>query len=133
MALYKTSLGLDDATAREIETEVKAIFAGMRAQLQSPGSGEGNIDRNAMREQMRQQVSAVFEKHLAPEQFQQYQQIRRQAAETRAGLIWVQRANGEIEPVSVRFGIGDDGFTQVISQDISDGDLVVTRVRQAAK
>ena len=133
MSLYKASLGLNDSQAQAIETEVKALYAGMRAQFQAPGGGEGNVDRNALREQMRQQVSAVFEKHLSPPQFQQYQQIRRQASETRAGLLWVQRADGEIEPVSVRFGIGDDSFTQVIGQDIKDGDLVVTRIRQAAK
>ena len=133
MTLYKASLGLTDSQAQAIETGVKALYAGMRSQFQAQGSGEGNVDRNALREQMRQQVSAVFEKHLTPEQFQQYQHIRRQASETRAGLLWVQRANGEIEPVSVRFGIGDDGFTQVIGQDITDGDLVVTRIRQAAK
>jgi HlyD family secretion protein len=133
MAVFKTSLGLDDATAREIETEVKALYAGMRAQFQAPGSGEGNIDRDAMREQMRQQVSAVFEKHLTPEQFQQYQQIRRQMAETRSGVLWVQRTSGDIEPVPVRLGIGDDNYTQVSGQGIGAGDLVVTRIRQAAK
>ena len=101
----------------------------MRAQFQGQGPAEGNVDRNALREQMRQQVSAVYEKHLTPEQFSQYQQIRRQMAETRAGQIWVQSASGDIEPVTVRFGISDDTHTQVISQDIKAGDLVVTRVR----
>jgi HlyD family secretion protein len=129
IAQLKTSLGLSDTQAREIETEVKAIFAGMRAQFQGQGTAEGNVDRNALREQMRQQVSAVYEKHLTPEQFSQYQQIRRQMAETRSGQIWVQSASGDIEPVTVRFGISDDTHTQVISQDIRAGDLVVTRVR----
>ncbi len=83
-----------------------------------------------MREKIRQQVSAVFEKHLTPEQFKKYQQYRRQVSETRSGQIWVQSADGDIEPVTVRFGISDDNYTQVISQDLKAGDLVVTRVRQ---
>jgi len=125
----KTTLGLSDAQAGDIEAEVKAIFAGMRAQYQGQAPAEGGVDRNALREQMRQQVSAVYEKHLTTEQFKQYQQIRRQAAETRSGQIWVQSANGDIELVRVRFGIGDDTHTQVISEDVRAGDLVVTRVR----
>lgn len=131
MLQLKATLGLDDRQASQIEAEVKDLYAAMRAQFQgqAPGASEGGADRNAMREQMRQQVSAVFEKHLTPAQFKQYQQYRRQAAETRSGQIWVQSADGNIEPVTVRFGIGDDNYTQVISQDLKAGDLVVTRMR----
>ena len=134
MVQLKASLGLDDTQAREIETEVKAVFADMRAQFQAQGAGggEGAVDRSAMREKMRQQVSAIFERHLTAEQFKQYQTIRRQASETRSGQIWVQSADGDIEPVTVRFGISDDNYTQVISPDIKAGDLVVTRVRSVS-
>jgi len=128
VAQLKASLGLDDAQADAIEAELKQLFADMRAQFQSQGGAEGGVDRTLLREQMRQRVSAVFEQHLTPEQFKQYQQIRRQASETRAGQIWVESANGDIEPVSVRFGISDDNFTQVISQDLKAGDQVVTRI-----
>jgi len=124
----KTELGLDDAQAEAIETEVKAVYADMRAQFEARGEGDG-VDRNTLREQVRQRVSAVFERHLTADQFRQYQQIRRLAAETRAGQIWVESADGEIQPVNVRFGISDDNFTQVISQDLKAGDLVVTRIR----
>jgi len=129
MTQLKASLGLDDAQAQAIESEVKALYAGMRAQFQGQGAGEGAVDRNTLREQMRQRVAAVFEQHLTPEQFRKYQQTRRQAAETRAGQIWVEKADGEIEPLNVRFGISDDTHTQVISQDLKAGDLVVTRIR----
>ncbi|MGA9573913.1 MAG: efflux RND transporter periplasmic adaptor subunit [Lysobacterales bacterium] len=133
MARLKMSLGLLDTQVQQIDTELNTLYAGMRAQFQGQGSGEGDIDRNALRERMRQQVSAVFEKHLTTEQFEKYQQIRRQASETRSGQLWVQSADGDIEPVTVRFGIGDDNFTQVIGQDIKAGDQVVTRIRQVAK
>jgi len=128
IAQLKASLGLSDAQAEALDKELKTLFAGMRAQFQSPAGGEGAVDRDALREKMRQQVSAVFEKHLTAEQFKQYQQIRAQAAETRAGQLWVEMANGDIEPVSVRFGISDDNHTQVISRDLKAGDLVVTRI-----
>ena len=105
----------------------------MRARFQAGNGPDGNIDRNALREQVRQQVAAIFEKHLTPEQFKQYQQIRRQTAETRSGQIWVQSADGDIAPVAVRFGISDDNYTQVIGQDIKAGDKVVTRIREIKK
>jgi HlyD family secretion protein len=129
MAQLKVSLGLDETQAREIDSELKAVYADMRDQFQAQGAGEGNVERSAMREQMRQKVSAIFENHLTPEQFKLYQQVRRQASETRAGQLWIQSAQGEVDPVNVRFGIGDDNFTQVISQDLKAGDKVVTRIR----
>ncbi len=105
----------------------------MRAQFQAGGAPDANVDRNLLREQVRQQVAAIFEKHLTPEQFKQYQQISRQASETRAGQIWLQSKDGEVEPVAVRFGISDDNYTQIIGQGIKAGDQVVTRVRDVSK
>jgi len=87
----------------------------------------------AIREQMTQRVSAVFKKHLTPEQFTQYQQIRRQQSETRSGQVWVQSADGDIKPVQVRFGISDDNHTQIIGKNIKQGDLAVTRIRDVKK
>ena len=132
IAQLKESLGLNARQARLIETEVKEVFAGMRAQFQSGGNGE-SVDRSALREQMTQRLSAVYKKHLSAEQFEQYQQIRRQAAETRSGQIWVQSEDGEITPVAVRFGISDDNHTQIFSKNITQGAVVVTRIRNVKK
>jgi HlyD family secretion protein len=129
MDKYKESLGLNDKTTKEIEAEVKEVFAGMRAQFQSAGSGS-DVDRAAMREQMTQRISAVFKKHLSPEQFKQYQQIQRQDSETRSGEIWIQSEDGEIKPVRVRFGISDDNFTQISGKNVQQGALAVTRIRE---
>ena len=133
MVKLKSELVLDGTQVRAIETETKAVFDGMRAQFQAAGAGGASVDHSAIREQMKQQVSAVFKKHLTQEQFQQYQQIRRQASETRSGQIWVQSGDGEINPVKVRFGISDDNFTQIIGKDVKPGDLVVTRIRTVKK
>jgi HlyD family secretion protein len=122
----KDSLGLDDNQAKVIGSEVQAVFAGMRSQFQSLGEGG---DRNALREKMSQGISAVFKKHLTTDQYKQYQEISRQASETRSGQIWIQSGNGEISPVSVRFGISDDNYTQIISKDLKPGDVAVTRIR----
>lgn len=129
MDKYKEPLGLDDSTTQKIEAEVKEVFAGMRAQFQSAGNG-GTVDRAAMREQMNQRISAVFKKHLSPEQFAQYQQIQQQNSETRSGQIWIQSEDGEIKPVRIRFGISDDNFTQISGKNVQQGALAVTRIRE---
>lgn len=133
MAQLKTALDLNGTQTREIESEMKTIFDAMRSQFQAAASGGGNVDRSAIRDRMKQQVSAVFRRHLTPEQFKQYQQIRKQASETRSGQIWIQSADGEINPVQVKFGLGDDSHTQLISKDIKPGDMAVTRIRRVKK
>ncbi len=126
----KTSLKLDDSQARAIETELKEVFAGMRARFRA-ASPDG--DRRAIREQVTQRVSRVFQKNLSEEQFKQYQQTRRQASETRAGLIWIQSKDGEINPAAVMFGISDDQYTQIFGKNIKQGDVVITRIRRVKK
>jgi HlyD family secretion protein len=123
----KTSLGLDEKQVRLIGQETQELFAGMRSQLQAPAS-EG-ADRSALRKQMSQGITAVFKKHLTADQFKQYQDIRRQAGETRSGQIWIQSEDGEIAPVAVRFGINDDNFTQIFSKELKTGDVAITRIR----
>ncbi len=126
----RSSLGLNDSQATLIGDEMKQVFAGMRSQFQAGGEG---IDRNALRQQMSQGINAVFKKHLTAEQYKNYQDIRKQASETRSGQIWVQAESGEIAPVAVRLGINDDNFTQIISKDLKPGDKVVTRIRSTPK
>jgi HlyD family secretion protein len=126
----KESLGLDDSQARAIETGTKEVFAGMRAQFQALAAGG---DRSAIREQMTQRMSAVFKKNLTEEQFRRYQEMRRQAAETRAGQVWIQSGDGEINPVPVKFGISDDNYTQILGKNVKQGDVVITRIRNVKK
>jgi len=126
----KTSLNLDDSQATAIKTELQEVFSSMRNQFQAVAEGG---DRSAIREQMNQRMTVVFKKNLTPEQFKQYQQIRRQASETRAGQIWIQSDDGEINPVAVKFGISDDNFTQILGRNVKQGDVVITRIRNIKK
>jgi len=130
------SLNLDAGQASAIKEQVEALMTELRGQFQGGGMS-GDSDRTAMREQLqrrraqlRTQVAAVFERHLSAEQFQQYQQLQRQAAETRPGQLWIRSESGDIQPVSVRLGISDDLYTQIFSRDLQVGDMAVTRVRE---
>jgi len=55
------------------------------------------------------------------------------ASETRAGQLWVQSEDGEINPVRVKLGISDDKYTQVFGKNVNEGTVVVTRIRNVSK
>ena len=121
-----SQLGLDDKSKKAIEKEMREIFSAMRDQFQSANGG----DSAQLRTQMRAQIASVFKKHLSEEQYTRYEQIQKQSVETRQGQLWIQSDQG-INPVPVRLGISDDTHTQVISKQVSEGDVAVTRMRSA--
>ena len=118
-------LGLDEKTKSAIQSEARQLFSSMRSQFQNGGNG---TDRDQLRAQMRAQLASIYKKYLDDAQYSQFEQIQRQSAETRSVQLWKQ-TDGEITPVMVRVGIGDDTHTQVISKNMSEGDVVVTRMR----
>lgn len=137
----------DDQTAR-IREGIGKLFSGMRSRFASGGAGNGFANMNAMqsggseamrermtsmRKQMTENISKVFREVLTPEQFSRYQQLRRQQEETRSGQIWIQSTDGKIHPVTVRLGISDDNYTQIISGEVKEGDRAVKRVREVNK
>ena len=133
------TLNLNDEQKEAIGTDIKAIFSDMR----SGGGGRGmrmpgGSDMSAMREQRQQlskqitkRIAQIYERRLTPDQYLHYQRIQRQQEETRSGQIWLQSVNGEIKPFHVQLGISDDSFTEIISQDLTEGDQAVTRIRKA--
>lgn len=120
-----SQLGLDEKTKSAIQSDARQLFSSMRSQFQNGGNG---TDRDQMRAQMRAQLASIYKKHLDDAQYIQFEQIQRQSAETRSVQLWKQ-TDGEITPVMVRVGISDDTHTHVVSENMSEGDVVVTRMR----
>lgn len=58
---------------------------------------------------------------------------RQKAVQGRSGQLWIQRADGSIEPVRVRFGLSDESHTRVLGDSVRAGDRAVTRLRPARK
>lgn len=50
--------------------------------------------------------------------------------EVQRGTIWIQRSDGRLEPRPVRVGLSDGQYTQVMGENISEGERVVVRVRE---
>jgi HlyD family secretion protein len=120
-------LGLSAQQAEAIETGVQAVLDEMRPQMQSGGDPDGSAE--ALRSQMRSRINEVFRANLSDEQFQEYQKMRSTRQQMRSGVVWVQDDVGDIRPVNVRLGIGDDQYTQISGRDIGEGTVVVTRMR----
>jgi HlyD family secretion protein len=47
--------------------------------------------------------------------------------------VWVLAASGDIEGRSVRVGIADDQFTEIVGGQLKEGERVVVRAREAKK
>jgi HlyD family secretion protein len=120
-------LGLDQEQLAAIEQGLREVFDEMRGQMQEAAQAEGG--REAMREQMRQRTGDVFREHLTQEQYQAWRKMQSARQPMRQGQVWVQDENGDIAPVNVRLGIGDDQYTQVSGRSIGEGTRVVTRIR----
>ena len=120
-------LGLDESQVSAIQGDMQEIFSGMREQMQAAAQQEGG--REAMRAQMRQRVDGVFREHLTSEQYEAYRKLQSSRQPMRQGQVWVQDDSGDIRPVNVRLGIGDDQYTQIQGRGIGEGTVVVTKMR----
>lgn len=104
---------------------VGRVFRSVFSQAQSGGE----IDRRAMQADIETGLREV----LTPEQMQRYREMRRQAAETRPGSVWVQTEDGRLVERRVRLGINDSQRTEVVGGNLEDGEAVVTRAREVVE
>lgn len=120
-----TELGIDDATQAKIREEIQASFASLRGAFADP-----NADRAAIRARIQSQIEEVIKSNLTEEQFAAYQERQAAAQATRPGTLYILE-KGTPAPRRVRLGISDDRNTEIASGDVSEGDEIVTRIRQA--
>ena len=128
VARLAEQLELDEEQTRRAREALTEAFAQIRAQMQAGGGAGGPPpDFRAM---MRRALADI----LTPEQLARMDsmgqgQARRE--EARPGTLWVQTADGKLEPRPVRTGLSDGQYTQLLQSDFQAGDQVVTRVRVA--
>lgn len=137
-------LKLTPAQASQIQQIFEESRQRAQARRQPAGSGGGGAGAGAggggdnparVRQQavaeVRQRVAAV----LTAEQRPLYEAMARgaQATESRPGRIWVVGADGRPQSLSVRVGIGDGSFTEVVGGEIKAGqDVIVGHSTKAA-
>jgi HlyD family secretion protein len=104
-------------------------FADIRRRMQAAQAGGGAPpDFQAL---MRRALSDV----LTAEQLARYDALAAERADQRSqvrrGALWVETPDGRLQSRPVGLGLSDGQFTQVIGEGFSEGDSVVTRVRES--
>lgn len=117
-------LGLSPEQAEQARAAFREAFqsAGER-----PGPEASPAERRAFGQRVRQAALRRLEPILTEEQRARLTALREQAAgaqPSRLSVVWVLR-DGEPQPVTVRLGVADDAYTEVL-EGLSEGDLVVT-------
>jgi HlyD family secretion protein len=115
----------------------RARQQGMQLREQDLTEEERRIRRRELQTQARTQIRSI----LNETQRQQYdtwrQTVEQQRQDTATagwpGQVWFQQTNGTLAPVSLRLGIADDTFTEVVNGELREGQEVVTGVSIAAK
>jgi hypothetical protein len=117
-------LKLTEDTQDKIQSERRSVMSSIRSQMTAGG------DRSQFAQLMSSKIPAIFKKHLTAEQYAQYQAISDNREEVRRGTAWIKDEEGNVRPQSVRLGIADSAFTEVLGGGLQEGADVVTRVRQ---
>lgn len=117
---------------REVQRVMQEAFTRMRAQAQAQGAGGGGGGGPAaFQAQMRSALAQV----LTTEQLARYDALTAERAsqrqDVRRGTIWVQTADGRLEARQVGLGLSDGQYTQLLGDQVSEGERVVVRVREA--
>ena len=125
-------LGLDADQQGKLED----IYAGMRERfmgLREMPEAERSKAQGRIREEMREKISAI----LKPEQKPKYEALANAAAAARAGgatgaptrgRVYINGEDGKPKLVQVRLGLTDGTMTELIGDDLKEGDVVLTGV-----
>ena len=125
-------LGLD----ADQQTKLEDIYTGMRERfmgLREMPEAERTKAQARIREEMREKISAI----LKPEQKPKYEALANAAAAARSGgtsaaptrgRVYINGEDGKPKLVQVRLGLTDGTMTELIGEDLKEGDLVLTGV-----
>jgi HlyD family secretion protein len=102
------------------------VFRTAFGRAQAAAQAGGGFDREAVQAEVDRGLQSV----LTPDQMQRYRTLAREAANTRSATVWVQEADGMLAERNVRLGISDSQNTEVVTGDLAEGDLTVTRARE---
>lgn len=118
--------GLDLSTEQQ-----SALEEALAKRMPSRGAAEGNGGDPSRRFA---QIGAALENILADilttEQMAAYRKSRGHAGgEFRRGVVWFEDDDGRLARASVRLGISDDNYTEIVDGDVKAGDQVIARAR----
>jgi len=120
------SLGLTDEQQKKLEPILQEARDKFRAlMMRNPTEGERRIEGQKIREASREQIRAI----LTPDQRGKYDQQVAEQAGARAGSsgrVFLLGPDGKPAAVTVRLGISDGNFTEIVAGELKDGQDVIT-------
>ncbi|MDN4501745.1 efflux RND transporter periplasmic adaptor subunit [Alteromonadaceae bacterium BrNp21-10] len=133
-------LGLDAGQTVKLADAMDKMQAAMQEMRESrsamSGAGGPPPDMRELMKKLRSQTEAELKSFLTPEQMEKYQamnQNRRQSAAKNAdyqrGTVWVLK-DGKPQRVNVRVGIADLEYSEIVSEQLKDGDAVIVRAQR---
>ena len=127
----KNDLQLDEAQEKAVREELQKLFSARNA---APGGMDTSVaDPGAMRQRVQSAIEQTLGPLLTDEQRPLFEKWKRGRENTKAGGIHVLDAAGAAERRFVRLGISDDQFTEIAGGQLSEGERVILRAREAAK
>ncbi|MEE8225592.1 MAG: efflux RND transporter periplasmic adaptor subunit [Kiloniellales bacterium] len=139
------ALGLSEeqkAQLRPFFADLRRRFAGGHGGGHGGGDGAAGArggdgdaaDLRAQRQHFQTQFREAVIAVLTPEQREKYQALQSERdAVVRRARVWVLDENGAPKPVDVGIGISDGSFTEIVSGELEEGQLIITGVNEAAE
>ena len=128
----KTDLELTEQQEAAVRAELARIFSGQHS---APSALEVQPPRDP--QAARQKVQSAIEQTLAPllsdEQQPLFEKWKRGRETTKAGSLYVLDSANLPERRSVRLGISDDQFTEIVGGQLAEGERVIVRGRDVKR
>lgn len=115
MAELQAQLNLTDQQSKEISDRTRSLFAN-RGEGGAPGGGNP-----------REAMAKIFRSVLDEDQWENYQALQNERQQYTRGTLWTLDPSGKPAAVPVRLGIADATHTEVVSEDLDDGSVVIQR------
>jgi len=127
MANTLREMGLEGDLIARIQNDLREGFGSLRGLFMS------GADRDTIQARIAAMTQEVLSRHLDAEQVAAFTALQRAMQATRPGVLYTTTADGRLQAQRVRFGISDDRHTEVISDQLDEGQAVVSRIRRVAR
>jgi HlyD family secretion protein len=127
----KTEVGLTDEQVAAARETMAKLGREMRDSSQPSfiGGGPGGGDRSAMRQRMMSRLEQTLGPLLTDTQKVAFQRWKDGREAVRPATVWVLGKNGLPERRTIRTGISDDQYTEVVGGELAEGEAVIVRAR----
>jgi HlyD family secretion protein len=127
----KTEVELSDeqvAAVRQVMEQLRKEMSGGGGQTSFIGGGPGR-DRGEFRQKMMTRIEQALAPTLSDSQRMAFQRWKDGREAVRPATVWVLGKTGVPERRTVRIGLADDQFTEIVGGDLKEGEAVITRAR----